>query len=99
MISAMELTADLNSNSSNKQILFMQDDLSTRWINAARGRLIDATYSLSIFVGQGQQTLPEILKWWTVQFPNVDLVILSPTMPEGLEPWMDRIEHRVFTCS
>ena len=99
MISAMELTADLNSNSSNKQILFMQDDLSTRWINAARGRLIDATYSLSIFVGQGQQTLPEILKWWTVQFPNVDLVILSPTMPEGLEPWTDRIEHRVFSCS
>jgi hypothetical protein len=95
---AMNLTADLNSNESNQQILFLQDDLSTRWINGVRGRLIDATYSLSITAGQGQ-TLPEILTWWTIQFPGVELVVLAPEMPSGVEKWQHIIEHRPFTCS
>ena len=95
---AMNLTADLNSNESNKQILYLQDDLSTRWINGVRGRLIDATYSLSITAGQGQ-TLPEILEWWTVQFPGVELVVLAPEAPSGVEKWQRIIEYRPFTCS
>ena len=76
-LEAMKLTADQNLNTSNRQILFLQDDLLTRWINGVRGRLIDATYSLSISVGR-QQTLPEILEWWTVQFPGVEILILAP---------------------
>lgn len=95
---AMKITSDLISYERNVQILYLQDDLLTRWINGVRGRLIDATYSLSISVGQGQQTLPEILDWWTVQYPDVELVILAPTMPDGLEPWIGRIEHRTFNC-
>jgi hypothetical protein len=98
-LEAMKLTADLNSNANNSQILFLQDDLLTRWINGIRGRLIDATYSLSITVGQGQQTLPEILEWWTVQFPNVELVILAPQMPQGLEKWNNVLEFREFNCA
>jgi hypothetical protein len=98
-LNAMKLTADLNSNESNTQILFLQDDLLTRWINGVRGRLIDATYSLSITVGQGQQTLPEILEWWTVQFPNVHIVILAPEMPQGLEKWQGIVEFREFSCA
>jgi hypothetical protein len=94
----MNLTADLNSNESNQQILFLQDDLSTRWVNGVRGRLIDATYSLSVTAGQGQ-TLPEILTWWTIQFPGVELVVLAPEMPSGVEKWQHIIEHRPFTCS
>jgi hypothetical protein len=77
----------------------LQDDLLTRWINGVRGRLIDATYSLSITIGQGQQTLPEILEWWTVQFPNVHIVILAPEMPQGLEKWQGIVEFREFSCA
>ena len=98
-LEAMQLTADLNSNESNTQILFLQDDLLTRWINGVRGRLIDATYSLSISVGQGQQTLPEILEWWTVQFPSVEILILAPEMPQGLEKWKNVLEFREFNCA
>ena len=98
-LEAMQLTADLNSNESNTQILFLQDDLLTRWINGVRGRLIDATYSLSISVGQGQQTLPEILEWWTVQFPSVKILILAPEMPQGLEKWKNTLEFREFNCA
>jgi len=95
---AMKLTADLNSNRSISQILFLQDDLSTRWINGVRGRLIDATYSLSISIGQGQQTLTEILDWWTVQFPGITVVILAPEMPPNLEKWKSIVEFRRFSC-
>ena len=79
-------------------ILFLQDDLLTRWINGVRGRLIDATYSLSISVGR-QQTLPEILEWWTVQFPGVEILILAPEMPQGLEKWKNVLELREFNCA
>jgi hypothetical protein len=98
-LNAMQLTADLNSNESNTQILFLQDDLLTRWINGVRGRLIDATYSLSISVGQGQQTLPEIFEWWTIQFPNIEVVILAPEMPPGLEKWKSIVQFREFSCA
>jgi len=98
-LNAMQLTADLNSNESNTQILFLQDDLLTRWINGVRGRLIDATYSLSISVGQGQQTLPEIFEWWTIQFPNIEVVILAPEMPPGLEKWKSIVQFREFSCT
>ena len=97
-VHAMDITSDLDSNSNNQTILFLQDDLSTRWINGVRGRLTDATYSLSIPVGQGAQTLPEILKGWFIQYPNAHLLILAPEPPIGLEQWSDRIEYRQFAC-
>lgn len=95
---AMDITSDLNSNSNKQTILYLQDDLSTRWINGVRGRLTDATYSLSIPVGQGIQTLPEILKGWFSQYPHARLMILAPEPPIGLEQWSDRIEYRKFAC-
>ena len=95
---AMDITSDLNLNTDNRTILFQQHDLNTRWINGIRGRLIDATYSLAIPVGQAKQTLPEILEWWTVQFPNVRILILAAEPPIGLEKWSDRIEYRHFSC-
>lgn len=95
---AMDITSDLNSNSNKQTILYLQDDLSTRWINGVRGRLTDATYSLSIPVGQGILTLPEILKGWFIQYPNAQLLILAPEPPIGLEQWSDRIEYRKFAC-
>lgn len=95
---AMDITSDLNSNSDDRTILFLQDDLKTRWINGIRGRLIDATYSLAIPVGQGTQTLPEILKGWFIQYPKTRLLILAPEPPIGLEQWSDRIEYREFAC-
>ena len=97
-VHAMEITSDLNSNSNKQTILFLQDDLSTRWINGVRGRLTDATYSLSIPVGQGNQTLPEILNGWFIQYPNAQLLILAPEPPTGLEQWSDKIEYREFKC-
>lgn len=95
---AMDITKDIDSNSNKQTILFGQDDLSTRWINGVRGRLTDATYSLSIPVGQGIQTLPEILKGWFIQYPNTQLLILAPNPPIGLEAWSDKIEYRQFNC-
>lgn len=97
-VHAMDITADLNLNTDNRTILFQQHDLNTRWINGIRGRLIDATYSLAIPVGQAKQTLPEILEWWTVQFPNVRILILAAEPPTGLEKWSDKIEYRHFSC-
>lgn len=97
-VHAMEITSDLDSNSSKQTILFLQDDLSTRWINGVRGRLTDATYSLSIPVGQGTRTMPEILEGWFIQYPNARLMILAPEPPIGLEQWSDRIEYRKFAC-
>jgi hypothetical protein len=95
---AMDTTSDLNLNADNRTILFQQHDLNTRWINGIRGRLIDATYSLAIPVGQAKQSLPEILEWWTVQFPNVRILILAAEPPTGLEKWSDKIEYRHFAC-
>ena len=97
-VHAMDITSDLQLNTDNRTILFQQHDLNTRWINGIRGRLIDATYSLAIPVGQAKQTLPEILEWWTVQFPNVRILILAAEPPIGLEKWSDRIEYRHFSC-
>ena len=97
-LQAMDLTSDLNLNADDRTILFQMEDVNTRWINGVRGRLIDATYSLSIPVGQAKQTLPEILEWWTVQFPNVRILILAAEPPIGLEKWSDRIEYRHFSC-
>ena len=97
-IDAMEITADLNSNSSTKTILYLQDDLSTRWINGVRGRLTDATYSLSITVGQASQSLTEILDTWFGLYPRVRLVVLAPEPPLGLEKWGNKIEYRQFNC-
>ena len=97
-VHAMDITADLNLNIDTRTILFQQHDLNTRWINGIRGRLIDATYSLAIPVGQAKQTLPEILEWWTVQFPNVRILILAAEPPIGLEKWSDKIEYRHFSC-
>ena len=94
----MEITADLNSNSSTKTILYLQDDLSTRWINGVRGRLTDATYSLSIPVGQAFQSLTEILDTWFGLYPRVRLVVLAPEPPLGLEKWGNKIEYRQFNC-
>ena len=94
----MEITSDLDSNFNKQTILFLQDDLSTRWINGVRGRLTDATYSLSIPVGQGNQTLPEILNGWFIQSPNAQLLILAPEPPTGLEQWSDKIEYRELKC-
>lgn len=96
---AMDATADLDSNSNGQTILFLQDDLNTRWINGVRGRLTDATYSISIPVGQSSQTLPEILKGWFIQYPRAQLLILSPEPPIGLEQWSDKIEYRKFSCT
>ena len=98
-VNAMDITSDLKSNANKQTILFMQDDLSTRWINGVRGRLTDATYSLSIPVGQGNQTLPEILESWFVQYPQAHLLILAPELPVGLEKWSDKIEFRQFNCA
>lgn len=96
---AMDITADLDSNSNKQTILFLQDDLKTRWINGVRGRLTDATYSISIPVGQGSQTLPEILDSWFHQYPRARLLILTPEPPIGLEKWSNRIEYRQFSCT
>jgi hypothetical protein len=85
----MDTTSDLNLNADNRTILFQQHDLNTRWINGIRGRLID---------GQAKQSLPEILEWWTVQFPNVRILILAAEPPTGLEKWSDKIEYRHFAC-
>jgi hypothetical protein len=79
--------------------LYLLDDLNTRWINGVRGRLTDATYSLSIPVGQGTQTLPEILEGWFKQFPFAQLLILSPEPPTGLDKWGDKIDYRQFSCT
>ena len=96
--SAMQLTADLDSNS-NMQTILYHDDLSTRWINGVRGRLTDATYSLSIPFGQGAQTLPEILENWFVLYPEARLLILAAEPPTGIEKWNDKIEYRQFSCA
>ena len=98
LIHAMDITSDLNSNSNKQTILFLQDDLNTRWINGVRGRLTSATYSLSIPLGQGNQTLQEILKSWFIQYPQARLLILAPESPAGLEEWSDKIEYRQFVC-
>ena len=95
---AMDITSDLNSNSSKVTILYLQNDILTRWINGIRGRLTEATYGLSIPVGQGIQTLPEILKGWFSQYPHARLMILAPEPHTGLEQWSDRIEYRKFAC-
>jgi hypothetical protein len=96
---AMDITADLNSNSDYRTILYLQDDLGTRWINGIRGRLTDATYSISIPVGQGTQTLPEVLHGWFNQYPLARLLILAPEPPPGLDEWSDKIEFRQFACT
>ena len=96
---AMDITADVDSNSNRQTILFLQDDLQTRWINGVRGRLTDATYSISIPLGQGAQTLPEILKGLFIQYPNARLLILSPEPPIGIEEWNNKIEYRHFSCA
>ena len=96
---AMDITSDLNSNTDGRTILYLLDDLNTRWINGVRGRLTDATYSLSIPIGQGTQTLPEILEGWFKQFPFAQLLILSPEPPIGLDEWGDKIEYRQFSCT
>ena len=95
---AMQLTSDLDSNA-NMQTILYQDDLSTRWINGARGRLTDATYSLSIPFGQGAQTLPEILENWFVLYPDAQLLILATEPPSGIEKWNNKIEYRQFSCT
>lgn len=97
-LNAMNLTADLDDNSSKTQILFLQSDLKTRWINGVRGRLTDATYSLSIPVGQNNETLPIILGKWFDQFPNVNLLILAPKPPSGIENIDENISFREFAC-
>lgn len=96
---AMDLTSDLNTNSNLQTILYLNDDSGTRWINGVRGRLTEATYSLSIPVGQGKQTLPEILEGWFVLYPEARLLILAPEPPVGLEKWGRKIEYRHFTCA
>ena len=96
-VSAMNITSDLNLNS-NKQTILYHDDLSTRWINAVRGRLTDATYSLSIPWEQGIP-LPEILRNWFAQYPQARLLILAPEPPVGLEEWSDKIEFRQLACA
>ena len=98
LVQAMDATIDLNFNSNAQTILF-SDDLNTRWINGVRGRLTDATYSISIPFGQGTQTLPEILKGWFAQYPNSQLLILSADPPTGLEEWGNKIEYRELSCS
>jgi hypothetical protein len=97
-LNAMDLTADLDDNSSKTQILFLQSDLKTRWINGVRGRLTDATYSLSIPIGQNSQTLPTILKKWFDQFPDVHLLILAPKPPIEIENMGENISFREFAC-
>jgi hypothetical protein len=95
----MDLTSDLNTNSNLQTILYLNDDSGTRWINGVRGRLTEATYSLSIPVGQGKQTLPEILEGWFVLYPKARLLILAPEPPVGLEKWGGKIEYRHFACA
>ena len=97
LVQAMDTTRDLNFNSNTQTILF-SDDLNTRWINGVRGRLTDATYSISIPFGQGTQTLPEILKGWFAQYPNSQLIILAADLPTGLEEWGNKIEFRELSC-
>lgn|GEM_PF-2505719 len=98
-LNAMEITSDLNSNTDVRTILYLNDDLNTRWINGVRGRLTDATYSISIPIGQGEKALPEILGSWFIQYPNARLLILAPEPPLGLDKWGDRIEFRQFNCA
>lgn len=95
---AMQLTSDMDSNSSVQTILY-HGDLSTRWINGVRGRLTDATYSLSIPFGQGAETLPEILENWFVLHPEAELLILAAEPPTGIDKWNDKIEYRQFICT
>ena len=98
-IDAMEITADLDSNDSNQTILYLQDDLSTRWINGVRGRLTDATYSISIPVGQATQSFPDILETWFALYPKASLLVLGAEPPLGIEKWASRIEYRQFNCA
>jgi hypothetical protein len=96
---AMVITSDLNSNSDNTTILYLEDDLGTRWINGIRGRLTDATYSLSIPVGMAQKPVTEIISTWLVQYPKSRLLVLAPTAPAIQTKYSDRITHRIFSCS
>ena len=96
---AMDVTSDLNTNSNLQTILYLNDDSGTRWINGVRGRLTEATYSLSIPVGQGKQSLSEILEVWFVLYPQARLLILAPEPPVGLEKWGEKIEYRHFACA
>lgn len=98
-LNAMDITSDLNSNSDLRTILYLADDLGTRWINGVRGRLTEATYSLSIPVGQGNQALSEILENWFDLYPRAQLLILAPEPPVGLEKWGNRIEFRQLVCA
>ena len=98
LVHAMDITSDINSNSDFKTIMYQKEDQLNRWINGARGRLTEATYSLTIPLGQGKQTLPEILEGWFVLYPQAQLLILAPEQPIGLEKWANKIKYRYFVC-
>ena len=100
---AMDLTSDLNSIDDTQTLVLIQkdidNDLTTRWLNGARGRLNDPTYSLAIPIGQNQQPLEQIFDFWFKLYTKSKVVILAPQIPDGLGAWSDRIEFRYLDCS
>jgi hypothetical protein len=100
---AMDLTSDLNSIDNTQTFVLIQkdidNDLTTRWLNGARGQLNDPTFSLAIPIGQNQQPLEQIFDFWFKLYTKSKVVILAPQIPDGLGAWSDRIEFRYLDCS
>jgi len=94
---AMRITEDIQDLNDREVILFSTDDLSTRWINAVRGRLSDATYSLAIPLDDDMDIVKHISDWLT-QFPQTTLIILhgSESRLEGITH--SRISQRELAC-
>ena len=96
-------TSDLNSIDDTQTLVLIQkdidNDLTTRWLNGARGRLNDPTYSLAIPIGQNQQPLEQIFDFWFKLYTKSKVVILAPQITDGLGAWSDRIEFRYLDCS
>lgn len=99
LIRGMEITKDLNSHSDATTILYLDEDLGTRWINGMRGRLTDATYSLSIPIGMAQKPLTEIVNEWLEQYPKSRLLVLSEVAPAVQTQHPERISYRHFSCN
>jgi len=93
---AMRVTEDIQYTNDSEIILFA-DDLSTRWINAVRGRLSDATYSLAIPLDDDLDLVKHISDW-LAQYPTATLVILHGT-ESRLEGIADtRVTKRELAC-
>jgi len=94
---AMALTEDIQYLNDTEVILF-ESDLSTRWINAVRGRLSDATYSLAIPLNSPDLDITAHISDWLSQYPTTSLIVLHGTESqlEGLTN--SRVKLRQLAC-